>query len=318
MGPRSGAQLTTTASIAILNYQRRDVLRRALTAARRQRFSPLEVLAVDNASTDGSVEMVRAEFPDVRVVPLPENIGAAARNAGVAAAKGDIVFTLDNDVLFTTDDDLERGLAVFDRHPRAAVIDFMIVGPDRRLSRRDWCHPRDAGQWAEREFATSYVLEGASACRRQAFLEAGGYWPPFFIGHEGWDLALRLLGRGYELVYTPDVRVQHLVDPSARPSSRIYYTFVRNAIWVALRNHRPRAAAASIAQDLLLMAFCAGRAGHLSAWARGVADGVRGARRALAGRHPLSADAYARLASLHAHRPGMLARARRHFREQLI
>ena len=62
---------------------------------------PCEILAVDNASTDGSAEMVRDEFPDVRLVHLPENIAAAARNVGVAAAKGDIVVTLDNDVRFT-------------------------------------------------------------------------------------------------------------------------------------------------------------------------------------------------------------------------
>ena len=91
--------MSLTASIAILNYQRRDALRRALEAARDQRHAALEIIAVDNASTDGSAEMVRDEFPDVRLVPLPENIGAAGRNAGVAAAKGDIVFTLDNDVL---------------------------------------------------------------------------------------------------------------------------------------------------------------------------------------------------------------------------
>jgi GT2 family glycosyltransferase len=310
--------LSATASIAILNYQRRDVLRRALEAARHQRCPVLEVIAVDNASTDGSADMVRAEFPDVRLVRLPENVGAAARNAGVAAAKGDVVFTLDNDVLFTTPDDVERGLAVFDRHPHAAVVNFMIVGPDGRLSRRDWCHPREPDRWAQCEFPTCYVLEGASACRREAFLAAGGYWAPFFIGHEGWDLGLRLLGAGHELVYTPQVRVQHLVESSVRPSSRIYYTFMRNAIWVALRNHHARPAAASIAQDLLLMAFCAARAGHLRAWARGVADGVRGARRALATRRPLPPEAYARLAAVRALRPGLPARAWRHLREQLI
>jgi len=310
--------LSLTASIAILNYQRRDVLRRALEAARQQRVPGLEIIAVDNASTDGSAEMVRREFPDVRLVRLPENLGAAARNAGVAAAKGDIVFTLDNDVLFSSPDDVERGLAVFARHPRAAVVNFMIVGADGQLSRRDWCHPRDPERWAEQEFSTCYVLEGASACRRSAFLAAGGYWAPFFIGHEGWDLALRLVAAGHELVHTPTVRVQHLVESSVRPSSRIYYTFTRNAIWVALRNHRPRRAAAVIVQDLLLMAFCAARAGQSGAWARGILDAVRGARRALAARQPLSADAYARLVAIYAHRPGMVARARRHLRERLI
>src|SRR5256885_14287436 len=85
--------------------------------ARRQRGA-LEIIAVDNASTDGSAEMVRRDFPDVRLVKLPDNRGASGRNAGVAAAKGDLVVTLDNDVLFTTPDDVERVVTVFARHPR--------------------------------------------------------------------------------------------------------------------------------------------------------------------------------------------------------
>jgi len=309
--------VSASVSIAILNYQRRDALRAALEAARAQRH-PVEILAVDNASTDGSAEMVRDEFPDVRLVRLPENIAAAARNVGVAAAKGDVVVTLDNDVRFTTPDDVTRILGVFERHPRAAVVDFMIVGPDGRLSRRDWCHPRDAETWGELEFATDYVLEGASACRREAFLAAGGYWAPFFIGHEGWDLALRLVGAGHELVYTPEVRVRHLVDASVRPSSRIYYTFTRNALWVALRNLPAPAAAASIARDLSLMAFASVRAGELGAFRRGVTDAVRGARAALATRRVLSRDSRARLAEIRRLKPGLIARARRHARERLI
>jgi GT2 family glycosyltransferase len=273
---------------------------------------------VDNASTDGSAAMVRQEFPDVRLVCLPRNVGASARNAGVAAAKGDVVVTIDNDVLFTSPDAVSAAVDALRRHPRAAVANFMIVGPDGRLSRRDWCHPRDPDRWAEEEFLTCYVLEGASACRREAFLSAGGYWPDFFLGHEGWDLALRLIGAGHDLLYTPAVRVQHLVEPSERPSSRIYYTFVRNAIWVALRNHRPARAVASIAQDVALVGFCAARAGEISAWARGLRDAVRGHRAALATRVPLSADAYARLDRVYRHRPGPLRRALRHVRERLI
>ena len=318
MDPRSGAELSTPVSIAILNYQRRDALRRALEAARAQHYAPLEIIAVDNASTDGSQEMVRAEFPDVHLVALPQNIAAAARNEGVRAAKGDLVFTLDNDVLFTTPDDVARGVAAFERHPRAAVVNFTILGPDGRLSRRDWCHPRDPDRWADAEFLTDYVLEGASACRRRAFLAAGGYWAPLFIGHEGWDLALRLLDAGHELVYSSHVRVRHMVDPSVRPSSRIYYTFTRNAVWVALRNYPARAAAVSIARDLALMAFAAARAGELPAWARGIADAVRGRGPALRTRRPLSVDTARRLAAIRALKPSVMARAVRHVRERLI
>lgn len=292
-------------------------MRLALEAARRQRGA-LEVIAVDNASTDGSAEMVRRDFPDVRLVSLPVNVGAAARNAGVAAARGEVVVTLDNDVLLTEPDAVECALATLERRPRAAVLDFTVVGPDGRLSRRDWCHPRDLDRWAAEEFPTCVVLEGASACRRQPFLAAGGYWPPLFIGHEGWDLALRLIGAGWDVLYTPDVRVQHLVAASERPSSRIYYTFVRNALWVALRNHRPGRAAASIAQDLALVGYCAARAGQFRAYLRGVRDAARGARLALATRAPLSCDAYTRLDTLCAHRPGLAARVARHVRERLI
>lgn len=310
--------MSATVSIAILNYQRRDALRRALAAAREQRWPSLEIIAVDNASTDGSQEMVRDEFPDVHLVALPENIAAAARNEGVRAAKGEIVFTLDNDVLFTTPDDVARGVAAFERHPDAAIVNFMILGPDGELSRRDWCHPRDLDRWADTEFLTDYVLEGASACRRDAFLASGGYWPPFFIGHEGWDLALRLLDAGHELVYSPAVRVRHLVDQTVRPSGRIYYTFTRNAIWVALRTHRPAAAVGSITRDLALMAFAATRAGELGAWRRGVIDALRGARRALATRQAISKTTAWRLRALRALKPSMVARASRHLRERLI
>jgi len=309
--------LNPSVSIAILNYQRRDALRRALEAARSQRF-PVEILAVDNASTDGSAEMVRDEFPDVRLVRLPENIAAAARNVGVASAKGDIVFTLDNDVLFSTPDDVARGLEVFQRHPRAAVVNFMIVGPDGALCRRDWCHPRDLDQWGELEFPTDYVLEGASACRREAFLASGGYWAPFFIGHEGWDLSYRLLDAGWDLIYSPTVRVRHMVDGSVRPSSRIYYTFTRNAIWVALRNLPTATAACSIAKDLSLMGVAAARAGELAAYRRGIVDAVRGARTALATRRAIGRPARRRLAVLHRFKPGLIARVRRHLRERLI
>ena len=317
MDPPPGAELSPSVSIAILNYQRRDALRRALEAARTQRGA-LEIVAVDNASTDGSAEMVRDEFPDVRLVQLPENIAGAARNVGVASAKGDIVFTLDNDVLFTTPDDVARGLEVFQRHPRAAVVNFTIVGPDGDLCRRDWCHPRDPDPWSAREFPTDYVTEGASACRREAFLAAGGYWPPFFIGHEGWDLGYRLLDAGWELIYSPAVRVRHMVDATVRPSSRIYYTFTRNAVWVALRNLPPAAAAWSIAKDLSLMGFASARAGELAAYRRGITDAVRGARAALATRQPIGHATRQRLRAVRRFKPSVLARARRHVRERLI
>jgi hypothetical protein len=109
-----------------------------------------------------------------------------------------------------------------------------------------------------------------------------------------------------------------MVDPSVRPSSRIYYTFTRNAVWVALRTYRPGAAAGSIARDLALMAFSSARAGEVPAFARGVVDAVRGAPRALGTRRAMSRGTARRLARIRALKPSLVARALRHARERLI
>jgi GT2 family glycosyltransferase len=305
-------------SIAILNYQRKDVLRQSLERALAQRCPGLEVLVVDNASTDGSAEMVQQEFPTVRLLPLPRNTGCAARNAGVAALGAGIVITLDNDVLLNSPDDAAKVLDFFVRHPTVASVNFKILDATGTLSRRDWCHPRDWRTSADRQFMTNYVLEGASAHRRDRFLEVGGYWAPLFIGHEGLDLGLRLLAAGHDLAYWPDVSVTHLASAEARPSSRIYYTFTRNGILVALRNHRPLQALLEIAKTVALMAFAAGRARHWGSFLSGVAAAVRDVPVALASRRPLRRDAYARLSEIRHLEPSVFAKAWRHWRERSL
>lgn len=307
-----------TVTISILNYQRKETLRRTIERAVGQRYPDLDVLVVDNASTDGSDRMVGEEFPGVRLVRLPENVGCAARNAGVAAAKGEIVVTIDNDVLLTTAGDVQTAVDVFERRPSVGCVNFKILDPAGGLSRRDWCHPRDWRRFANEEFETDYVLEGASAVRRDAFERVGGYWAPLFLGHEGLDLALRFLEAGYELLYAPRLQVTHLVSSEARPSSRIYYTYTRNAIWVSLRNHRPLDGARAIARDLALMAFAAARAGEWKSYSRGVRDGLAGWRRAAAGRHPLSDTTYRRLREIRRLEPSLLEKVKRHVSERLI
>lgn len=304
-------------SVSILNHQRRATLRLCLERVLAQDHPSFEVLVVDNASTDGSDAMVASGFPSVRFISLPRNIGCAARNRGVDAARGSIVVTIDNDVLLEDSGALRRVEELFAARPRLACVSFRILDGEGRLSRRDWCHPRPLED-ANETFATDYVLEGACALRRDAVVEAGGYWGPLFLGHEGLDLALRLLDAEAELLYWSDVSVRHLTSPEARPSSRIYYTFTRNSIWIALRHHRAGRAAFEIAKDLAMMATASVRAGEGAAFVRGVADAVRGSRAALASRRALSRATYRRLREVRRKAPGLLAKAVRHLRERPI
>ncbi|PON17341.1 hypothetical protein C2W62_13685 [Candidatus Entotheonella serta] len=316
--PGSDDMIKPVVTVMILNYQRRNMLHRVVTSALQQDYPHLDILVVDNASTDGSAAFVRRTFPQVRVLSLPQNIGCAARNEGIAAAHGEIIVTIDNDVLLATSQDVQSIVTLFERHPDVACIDFQIRDEAGELCTRDWCHPRDWRQFAHEEFLTAYVLEGASAIRRQAFEHVGGYWGPLFLGHEGHDLAYRLLGSGYNLLYTPRVHVTHLVSPTARPSSRIYYTFTRNAIWVSLRNHRPAAALQAIIKYMSLMAFSSVRAGHWQSYLRGLWDGLRGAPLALATRSPLTPTAYRRLRYIRRFEPSVFAKTLRHWRERPI
>lgn len=305
-------------TIAILNYERKAALRGALRSALEQRYQNLEVLVVDNGSTDGSDRMVREEYPSVTLVRLEDNIGCAARNEGVRAARGDIVVTIDNDVRLVGTECVPEIVARLMESGSTACIDFKILTDQGELSYRDWCHPRDPNRFADTPFDTSYVLEGACAFRKRAFLEVGGYWHELFLGHEGLDLALRLLSAGYDLRYTPSIAIEHLVSTEARPSSRIYYSFTRNATWIAIRNHRALGALRMIATDWAMMGFSSLRAGELGAYLRGIKDAVLGAGRAFELREPMSDAGRAKLESIRRDAPSTFSKIKRHVLERPI
>src|SRR5262245_19341673 len=84
--------------VIVLNYNGRRFLRPCLTALRQQTYSDFQVTLVDNGSSDDSTALVRAEFPDVRVLALPQNVGfCGGNNRGIEATRGEYVALLNND-----------------------------------------------------------------------------------------------------------------------------------------------------------------------------------------------------------------------------
>jgi GT2 family glycosyltransferase len=110
--------------------------------ATRDRWSDLQhslprhegpVILVDNGSTDGTPERVREAFPDIHVMEVGRNLGAVARNLGVAEAETPYVAFADDDSWWTPGA-LRRAAAVMDEHPRLALLaGRILVGPDERL-----------------------------------------------------------------------------------------------------------------------------------------------------------------------------------------
>ncbi|WP_409331550.1 glycosyltransferase family 2 protein [Trujillonella humicola] len=186
------------------------------------------VVLVDNASTDGSVEAVRAAHPGVTVLPLTRNVGARARTIGTELAGTPFVAFADDDSWWAPGD-LARAAAIMRDHPRLAVLNARIlVGPEERLD--PVCAEMAASPLGTEPDLPGPALLGFVACgamvRTEAFLAAGGFDPVVRFPGEEERLSLDLAAAGWGLAYVGTVTVHH--HPSVR---RHDAAARRTAIW---------------------------------------------------------------------------------------
>jgi len=314
-----GVSGQTLVSVIVLTYRRRSALVQALESVRMQSYENREVIVVDNNSGDDVGQFLMESFPEVRLVALTENAGCAGRNRGVAAARGSVVVTIDNDLHFDSPFELQKIVNAFAQCPEASCIVLKVLEANTgQLHVRDWCHPCSHEEYADTEFETHFIPEGACAFRRERFLEVGGYFEPLWLGHEGWDLALRMLDCGGHIFYRPSIRVRHLISSETRTNWRPYYYYTRNYIWITARNYSLSKAARFLSERIAMMAYFAIRTRHLVAFGRGIRDGVRGLPAIVKNRKVLAPSTWKELARFEARRPGWTARLRRHRARPLI
>jgi GT2 family glycosyltransferase len=206
----------TTAAV-IPNWNGRHWLPRCLASLAVQTRPFDEILVVDNGSTDGSLELLAAEHPEVTVIELGLNTGFAyAANRGIQSVDADAVALVNTDVELESDWH-ERMLAALDRRDRAGSVACKMVDlddPDRIYDAGDFLR-RDgvAEQRGRFELDQSGRLDAAgeafSACagaalyRRRAVLEVGGFEERYFAYLEDVELGLRLQLAGWACVYEP-------------------------------------------------------------------------------------------------------------------
>jgi GT2 family glycosyltransferase len=174
------------------------------------------VVLVDNASTDGTVDAVRAAHPEVTVLPQARNLAAGGRTLGVAHAGTPFVAFADDDSWWAPGD-LARAVEIMRAHPRLAVLNARIlVGPEERLD------PLCA-ELAESPLGTPPDLPGPAilgfiACgalvRTEAFAAAGGFDPVVRFPGEEERLALDLTAAGWGIAYVDEVTVHHHPSPA--------------------------------------------------------------------------------------------------------
>ena len=175
-------------------------------------------------------------LPDgVRAVALAEDRGIpAGRNAGARAAEGDLLFFLDDDARLAAPGALAAVAARFAAEPDLGLLQLRVIASDGGRPPRDWVPRLRVGDRARSSDVTA-VWEGAVAIRRAAFDAAGG-WPEAFVrGHEGVELAWRVMDAGFRVAYAGDIAVLHPAYATA-PHDRSVYFGARNRVWLARRN----------------------------------------------------------------------------------
>lgn len=184
-------------TVNILSFNRKDELRNSLQKIFGQDYKKIEVIVVDNASDDGSAEMVRREFPDARVIELPTNMGVSAWNTGFNSANGDFILVLDDDS-FPVDGTISAAVNAILKEKNCGAIACRIVNKNR-------------GEEETLNFLVNpdYFIGCGAVIRSEALSETGGYSPHIFIYNNELDFCIRLYNAGYKVVYCEDSVVIH-------------------------------------------------------------------------------------------------------------
>ena len=235
-------------SIVIPNWNGKHFLATCLNALRRQTETNIEVLIVDNASTDGSQPFVKTEYPEVKLIELSENRGfTGACNTGIEAAAGEFIALLNND---TEVDDrwTAEVIAAFDKRPEVGIVASKMLLFDHRDrfhtagdffttdghagNRGVW--ETDRGQYNRAEYV--FAACGGSAAYRRSMLNAiGTLDDDFFFLLEDIDLAWRAQLTGYKVWYTPQAVVYHHLSATGGGATASFYAG-RNGIWLVVKN----------------------------------------------------------------------------------
>lgn len=229
------------ASVVIVTYNSLPTIGACLESLFSRAASRLaEVVAVDNASSDDTVDALRRDWPQVRIVHNPSNVGlAAANNQGLASVSSPYTVLCNPDVVFRNDAVAEL-VAGLERHPRAALAGprMETSGGHVHTSVGDLPRLRDglAGRFGRGPYRWTYwdhneerrvghVVEACYAVRRAAIEEVGPLDDRYFLYWEGADWARRFADAGWETWFVPGAHIEHIGGVSVRRAR------LRSVVW---------------------------------------------------------------------------------------
>jgi GT2 family glycosyltransferase len=238
-------------SIIIVNWNGKGFLDECLTSLEEQTYRDFEVILVDNGSSDGSCDYLRALFPWVRLVPLELNVGfAAGNNAGYALARGSLIVTLNNDTRADVNW-LSELVRIADSEERVGMVASCICQYQRpelidSLGVRICADGMSRGAFRLHLLAEATLQNGdevlvPSACaalyKRDMIKDIGFFDADYFAYCEDTDLGLRGRLAGWKALIAKDAVVLHKYSGTGGAFSPLkLYLVERNHYWVAIKN----------------------------------------------------------------------------------
>ncbi|MEX2115985.1 MAG: glycosyltransferase [Bacteroidota bacterium] len=270
MPPKRRRSPSLQLSVIIVNYNVREFLHHALTSLRKSMKGIRgEVFVVDNASDDGSVEMVRTRFPDVRLIVNKTNIGfASANNIALRRSRGKVILLLNPDTV-VQEDTMKVMLRFFEDNPDAGIAGCKILNPDgslqlpcRRSFPTAWVAlakisglsslfpgSRLFGRYnltylsPEETYEVDAVSGSFMMMRREAYEGVGGLDESFFMYGEDLDWCYRVQQAGWKNYYVHSTQIIHYKGESTRRSSideiRMFYDAMHLFVQKHLHGSRP-------------------------------------------------------------------------------
>ncbi|MHC4436555.1 MAG: glycosyltransferase family 2 protein [Planctomycetota bacterium] len=255
-------------SVVIVNWNTKELLQDCLSSVYEHAGDiDYEIIVIDNASTDGSAEMVKNDFQQVILIENSENRGfAAANNQGMAIAKGRYVLLLNSDTV-VLDNAIAKTVSFADENPQAAVTGCRVLNPDRTLQRTCFMFPsvlnmllsstylyklfpknrffgREQMTWWDRNDVR--LVDVVTGCfmlvRREAIEQVGVMDEQFFMYCEETDWCYRFRDKGWKVMFAPAGQIIHFGGQSTAQKPVAMIVQLRLSILKFMKKHYSRPA----------------------------------------------------------------------------
>ena len=251
-------------SIIIINYNVKEFLLNLLASIGKSvKNISTEIIIVDNASDDGSVEILREKFPNIKLIANKENVGfGVANNQALESAKGKYFLLINPDAI-VKEDTLKKMLEFFDKTPQVGIAGCKVLNPDGSL--KFACRRSFPGPWTSftkimglsklfpksRLFARynltyldenqTYEVDAISGAfmmmRKEVYEQIGGFDKQFFMYGEDLDWCWRCKESGYKVWYYPKTTIVHYKGESSRKTPFKMLKAFHDAMWIFYKKH---------------------------------------------------------------------------------